>query len=76
MGKQKQIATSILAEALGIEADQVSDDAGIGLTPQWDSLAHMRIILALEDHLGKMLAPEMILRISNFSDVEECLSAT
>ena len=48
-------ATEILARALGLTTDAVGPDTRLGTAPQWDSLAHMRIILAIEADLGRQL---------------------
>lgn len=38
----------VLAAVLGLAEDQVSDDISMQSTPQWDSLRHMKLILAIE----------------------------
>ena len=62
MSKQKN-AKEILGTTLGIETSSVPDDASMETLAEWDSLAHMRIILRLEEVLGRTLATEEILSV-------------
>lgn len=63
----------IVAAALGLSADQISSDTALGRTPQWDSLAHMRLILSLEEVLGQPLSPDAIVSIASSQDVAALL---
>ncbi|EKF9607434.1 TPA: phosphopantetheine-binding protein, partial [Vibrio cholerae] len=40
-----------------------------GDIPEWDSLAHMRIIAALESDLGVVLDIEQVLEIEDVEDI-------
>ena len=62
-------ARRLLAEALALAEDKVPADARIGALEQWDSLAHTRMLLALEEHLGKPLDAEDAVRIESLSDI-------
>lgn len=46
---------ALLAHVLGVEVDTVEDSAMIGSMRQWDSLAHVSLMLATEDILGRRL---------------------
>ena len=63
-------AVTLLSEALGIPADSVGADTKLGLIPEWDSLAHMRLVLGIEEKLGRQLAPEEVLSIDGLDAVE------
>jgi len=41
-----------MAEALRLPAERIGADAAIGTVPNWDSTAHMRMMIALEDEFG------------------------
>lgn len=43
---------TIIAGALDAEPDSITEESTIQSVPEWDSLSHLRIILALEDKLG------------------------
>ena len=62
-------ATALLAEALMVKPTEINSETALGYTPQWDSLAHMRLILALEEHMGSHLPPEAIISIANLKDI-------
>ena len=42
----------IIAETLKVSLESISDDLALGDIPEWDSLAHVRIIGELEINLG------------------------
>ena len=64
-----QTARQLLATALQVDPPQIETDAAIGRTERWDSLAHMRLVLALEEHVGRNLeAPEM-LALESLADI-------
>jgi acyl carrier protein len=43
---------AIMAESLRLPQDRIGSDAAMGTVPNWDSTAHMRMMLALEDEFG------------------------
>ena len=65
----RDLATKVLAEALVMNASDVDDSTALGVTPQWDSLAHMRIILSIEKRINSRLGAEAIVSIASLSDV-------
>ena len=62
-------ARSLLAAAMEMEVADIADDAAIGRLDNWDSLAHMRLILALEAHLGAELTPDTVVGLGSLADV-------
>ena len=67
-------ARDVLAVALEMTADQVDDSARMGDPEAWDSLAHLRLILAIEEKLGRELGAEQIFGIECLADVANLLS--
>jgi len=43
---------AVMAQVLRLPVDRIGADAAIGNLPNWDSTAHMRMMLALEDAFG------------------------
>lgn len=41
-----------VASALGVADDQITADAAFGSIPQWDSMGHMNVVLAVEQAFG------------------------
>jgi acyl carrier protein len=52
MSKIFKLPKEIVAKALNISIDQLSDDSAYGETPNWDSLNHIGIINELETNYG------------------------
>ena len=68
-----QTARQLLATVLAMEAADIADDAGIGGLAGWDSLAHMRLIMALEAHMGTSLSPGNVVAIGSLQDIATVL---
>jgi len=68
-------AVELLAEALHAEPEDVPADAALANTEGWDSLAHMRLIVALEERLGRVLDSEEVVRLTTLADVAALLDA-
>jgi len=68
-------ARAILAQALDVAADRVPADAAMTTVEAWDSLAHVRLIAALEARLGRQLAPEDAVAIGGVADIAALLAS-
>ena len=53
----------VIAKALGMSPDEIDDQTSIMSEPRWDSLAHFRIALAVEEMLGRQLTPVEVIEI-------------
>jgi acyl carrier protein len=71
---EREQARALLADAINVDITTLSDDARLGTTEQWDSLAHLRLILALETRIGRPLDPDEIVRIGSLDDVVALLN--
>ena len=69
-----QAARQLLASVLEIEAAEIADDAGIGQLAGWNSLAHMRLIMAMEADMGRPLSPGNVVAIGSLRDVATVLA--
>jgi acyl carrier protein len=67
-------AKQLLADATAADIAAVPDNARIGAFERWDSLAHMRLILAVEHQLGRQLEPDEIVQIETLGDVATLLN--
>lgn len=65
-------ARRLLASVLNLS--DVPADATLGNPPEWDSLAHMRLVLALEEATGKPLSPVQIVSLATLADIETLLT--
>ena len=66
-------ARRLLAQAVHAELAAVPEDARIGSFERWDSLAHLRLVLALEAQVGRELDAEEVVRIECLDDVRALL---
>ncbi len=66
-------ARMLVAEAIERPLSEVSTDASIATLPAWDSLAHVRLILALEAALGAPLQTDEMLSIESVDAVSRLL---
>jgi len=51
-------ARTLLAGVLGVASATISADATIDDVERWDSIAHLRVVLALEDKIGRQVTSE------------------
>jgi acyl carrier protein len=66
-------AKTLLAEALQVDAAIIADDLALGGIDAWDSLAHMRLLSAIEEKLGRPLDAETAAGIESLADVAKVL---
>ena len=70
---------AIMGEVLRLPADRIGADAAIGTVPNWDSTAHMRMMIALEDEFGIELDESRMVEMTSLAKiratVEELRSA-
>jgi acyl carrier protein len=56
-----------------MDPSDVPDDAAIGRLKNGDSLAHMRLILALKEYINAQLPPDVIVATGSLSDIANIL---
>lgn len=61
------------ASALGIPPDKVVDDLTYQSIKQWDSIAHMALVAALETEFNVMLDTDQILALSTVAAARDIL---
>ena len=67
-------ARALLATALDCPQEAVPPESAIGTLPQWDSLAHIKIVLAVEERLGRSLTTDEILSITSLEAIDLLLA--
>ena len=60
---------AIMAEVLRLPAERIGPDAAIGNVPNWDSTAHMRMMLALEDEFGVDLDESHMVEMTSLAKI-------
>jgi len=66
-------ARRIIAEALALPSDRVPDDGSMETLPEWDSIGHVRIVLAVEAANGRPLPADAMLRAIDVASVADLL---
>ena len=67
-------AREVLAGVLDVPVGTISDDSSIGNVEEWDSLAHMKLVLEIERRLKRELSPLEIAEITSLLDVASILA--
>ena len=62
---------AIMAEVLRLPQDRIGADAAIGTVPNWDSTAHMRMMIALEDEFGIDLDESRMVEMTSFAKIRD-----
>jgi acyl carrier protein len=69
-----QIMRKAFAEALQIDLDRVVDGLQYNTIKEWDSVAHMSLIAALEEAFDIMLDTDDIIDMSSVAKAREILA--
>lgn len=64
----------IFVAELGIESAEISPGLQYGAVPEWDSVAHMHLVAALEEAFDISLSDDDISRMTSFSEIGDLLS--
>ena len=64
---------SILADTLGIPESYLAEDASAETITEWDSVAHINIVLSLEARYGLSFSPDEILNLGSIKEIQQIL---
>ena len=62
---------AIMAEVLRLPADRIGADTAMGAVANWDSTAHMRMMIALEDAFGIDLDESRMVEMTSFARIRD-----
>jgi acyl carrier protein len=65
----------LFAEVLGLSAEQITDDTSPDNTSQWDSMAAMNLVVAIEDEFDVRLNTAEIVSMRSVALVKKVLTA-
>jgi acyl carrier protein len=66
--------TKVFSEVLGVSPSQITDETSPDNTPQWDSMAAMNLVVAIEDEFDVRLSTAEIVSMRNVAIVRKVLS--
>jgi acyl carrier protein len=64
----------VFSEVLGVSPSQITDETSPDNTPQWDSMAAMNLVVAIEDEFDVRLSTAEIVSMRNVAIVRKVLS--
>jgi len=68
-------AKELIGRAFDMTADAVPDNASLETFEPWDSLGHVKIIMTLEEAIGRPLDTEEALQVASVVDLERLLAS-
>lgn len=71
MNKILRSPFDIVAQELGVNADTLTEDSCMGEHPNWDSMNHVAIIVALENSYGISIPDVEIMKYDNMKAIIE-----
>ncbi|MEQ1648196.1 MAG: citrate/2-methylcitrate synthase [Hyphomicrobiaceae bacterium] len=66
---------SIVASVLNIGADRLSGDLAYQSIPEWDSFAHVQLMLALENRLGIVVSNDLMLELNSLAAIKDYVAS-
>jgi acyl carrier protein len=70
---RKQVE-AVFSVALGIDSSLVNDELSYNSIKEWDSVAHMGLVAALEETYGIMLETDDIIDMSSVAKAKQILA--
>lgn len=64
----------IFSEALNIKIETVTDNLEYNSIPEWDSVAHMSLVAAIDGGFDIMLDTDDVIDMSSFAKAKEILT--
>ncbi|MBL4614795.1 MAG: acyl carrier protein [Magnetovibrio sp.] len=66
----KQKIIEVMAQILGVAPGEINDDSSMDTIEAWDSLKHMKLVIALEQELGLEFDDEEVVELLSFRLIE------
>jgi acyl carrier protein len=65
----------VILTALKLDDWDIKDETLAAQVPGWDSLNHVNVILAVENHFGVRFKPIEVLKLKNIGDLQRLLAS-
>lgn len=66
--------TNVFVDSLNLDSSKIVDSLTYGETPEWDSVAHMALIAAIEEAFDIMIDAEDVIDMSSFAKAKEIVA--
>jgi citrate synthase len=63
--------TDVIAQALDVPRSAVTDDLAFRVIPEWDSLRHVELMVALEEHWGTRIDADLVLELTSVRAIKD-----
>jgi acyl carrier protein len=74
-GNVHQKCVEVFARILGVDPAIISVDTSPANVSEWDSLAHVQLILELEKAFNIQISPDQAMELENFKMVTDWIAA-
>lgn len=65
---------AVFARELDLEPGEVTDDLAYGATPEWDSVAHMHLVAAIEETFDLAFDDDEIGELNTFARMRDAVA--
>lgn len=69
----EQELKQIMSNVFEIEEDEITDGSSINNIEKWDSLKHINLIIAIEEHFGISITEDEMIEMTSFVDIKRIL---
>ena len=66
----------IVADTLNLPLDEVPPDAHMGSLAEWESMAHLMLVLSLEQEFARQFSPDEVERMKGVQDIVARLASS
>lgn len=70
----EQEIKKILSKLLSISPEEISDSTSMKNVKKWDSLKHLEIVMALEEHFDFRVTMDEIVEMINFKGIKDTVA--
>jgi acyl carrier protein len=71
----EQTVIGVVAKAIGVDVSELSTQSGVGDVSKWDSLGHLAVLAAVENHFSLKLSVDETLDCESIEDICEVVRA-
>lgn len=65
----------ILADTLGVDVGSLNEETSMENMAAWDSVAHLNLVLSLEQTFGQKLSPEEFMQMRSVAEIRRILAS-